>query len=395
MLYVDAFFYVCNFCYQPYARDYGVISHIEFKHWTPDMRPKENFTKLSIKGMIEEKPYKRGARKRFTCTNCKTVMARSEVPGHICTDIQGKVTCLKIYPKGKTLINNDKRLLLYSDKRNLLCPNCGAMFSDRLNLDVHVMKEHGVVTERFRRHHCRICNKMFARKIELDQHNIRIHADGIFGTFVCDYCGQNFKSRNSLYCHRKFAHIVGKGYQCEHCPQKFFKRHMWITHTKRHLGEKPFLCTVCNKDFSSNHGLSVHMRIHNGWRPFACLGSGCDRSFIQRSGFVEHMQRRHPEIPIPSVSIRKDLSRKQANIQVSQHLPPASSNSNDGTSASGSGADQETINVSDKVMSCDIKTIVPMRYPEVNIVNDSTKNFDIVTESEVKAKKGGGVAVPD
>ncbi|XP_070203721.1 zinc finger protein 251-like [Littorina saxatilis] len=292
---LDICIYVCGFCQQPYARQHGVVSHIHFKHWTPDIKPQENFTRIPLKGIIKERFAKRGERKkRFGCLCCGGhSMSRPDITGHICVDAEGKVTCLRRCPKGKTLIKNDRRLLFNTDRRCLLCPTCGAMFSERLSLDSHLMKEHGQVTERHKKHHCARCNKMFARKSGLDIHNARVHTQGDKASaFICDFCGEKFSSMNSLYCHRKYTHVAGRSYQCQYCPKNFFKRHLWITHTKRHLGEKPYMCKICKKDFTCNSNLMTHMRIHTGERPYKC--GSCEADFIQRSSLVVHTTRKHP-----------------------------------------------------------------------------------------------------
>ena len=247
-------------------------------------------------------------------------MSRPDITGHICVDPEGKVTCVSLCPRGKTLIKNDRRLLFNADKRCLLCPTCGAMFSERLNLDSHMMKEHGQVTERHRKHHCAMCNKMFARKSGLDIHNMRVHAEGEkSSSFICDYCGESFTSMNSLYCHRKYTHVVGRGYQCEYCPKKFFKRHLWITHTRRHLGEKPYLCKVCKKDFTCNSNLLTHMRIHTGERPYKC--PHCQADFIQRSSLVVHVMRKHPPAGTPQTSVQEsDIDQARLEDGSSQQI---------------------------------------------------------------------------
>jgi KRAB domain-containing zinc finger protein len=283
----------------------------------------------------------------YLCKRCNKRYSRKDMAGHVCTDSEGNLSCLTLTPKGNVLTLADKPLLFFADRSIKLCPLCGDRFTTPINLDVHMLNKHGMMSERHSRHSCPLCPKVFARKSGLDSHTVRAHGTGVFGDFVCDFCGRKFRSKNSLYAHRTRTHI-GKRWQCEYCSESFGKKYLWRIHTQRHLGNRQFVCSVCNKDFASNYSLDTHRRIHTGERPFPCPAAGCERAFIQRAGLQEHMQRKHPHLPAPSIQeLRALVARKSAKINSTGvgAVVEASSReacSNVGANASSACEDEET-----------------------------------------------------
>ncbi len=79
---------------------------------------------------------------------------------------------------------------------------------------------------------------------------------------------------------------------CDHCGQGFRTKATLTTHRRRHTGERPYQCTVCQRTFSDHSSFYKHRRVHTGDRPYTC--PHCGRSFSQSNNMLRHIRALHP-----------------------------------------------------------------------------------------------------
>ena len=222
------------------------------------------------------------------CLSCgKTPMDQDKASKHICVDPEGQLTCVTKCPDGLKLAHM-QRCLLYSSKHGHLCHHCGDIFSNKTSFDMHLLNVHGQTTKRSEKYKCSTCGHSFGDGSAL-RHHQNTHIKDQPKSHICDMCGKAFKTRDTLYVHRRRVHLQSKRYPCEYCSKTYYGKSMWKTHMQQHLGESPYHCKVCNQGFSSNYCLTVHMRIHTGEKPYKC--KECDAAFAQKNSLDVHMKK--------------------------------------------------------------------------------------------------------
>lgn len=84
----------------------------------------------------------------------------------------------------------------------LHCSDCGKLFKSKRSLFGHKKEKHSGISEV---HHCPECGKSFGRKSNLKAHRESLH----YGKkFPCAYCERIFTNRSSMNQHIKKTHVV-------------------------------------------------------------------------------------------------------------------------------------------------------------------------------------------
>lgn len=253
------------------------------------------------------------------CMHCgKTPMDQDKASKHICVDAEGQLTCAAKCPDGLKLAHM-QRCLLYSNKHGHLCHHCGDIFSNKTSFDMHLLNIHGQATKRSEKYKCSTCGHSFGDGSAL-RHHRNTHVKDLPKSHICDMCGKAFKTRDTLYVHRRRVHLQSKRYSCEYCSKTYYGKSMWKTHVQQHLGESPYHCKVCNQGFSSNYCLTVHMRIHTGEKPYKC--KECDAAFAQKNSLDVHMKK-HQKLNYGVERRCSQNSRPRGGLSQSAHQPPA------------------------------------------------------------------------
>ncbi|XP_070198875.1 zinc finger protein 595-like [Littorina saxatilis] len=287
-------------------------------------------TKTSNKGF---KP--KGSKKSESGTG-KT----SQAPSVICTKTCN--VCQKTFSRMDSLT---RHMRVHTGERPYVCEYCSASYKILRHLKDHVHSKHtktepykcekcdksfAYSTARYR--HEKVCGKKLSDRVEFqcakcergfvtaqgyEKHQKSCDASQTEGgsgskaddlPFICNTCEKRFESFPGLDHHQRFlcGRSPQKGsYTCEECGKVFRQRNVYISHTRRHVGEKLFKCSQCDASFYDNHDLQRHMKRHNaslkcpqgevagqsGTKKFQC--SSCDAAFCNKQNLAVHVMRIH------------------------------------------------------------------------------------------------------
>ena len=154
---------------------------------------------LSEKTQVDKSPKKKGAQKKWPCSICGRILARSST--------------LKIH------------LRQHSGDRPFKCPLCSKVFAQQSLLDSH-MRTHS----NERPYSCEICDKTFIRLSTFKTHT-RTHTGERPHVCAVPNCGMAFTDTSTL-----------------------------SKHARVHSGVRPYICDICNRRFTQSGNLNKHRR---------------------------------------------------------------------------------------------------------------------------------------
>ena len=137
------------------------------------------------------------------------------------------------------------------------CPHCDYAADSETQIERHLRKQHSE-DGKFA---CEYCGKSFALKSNLQNHQ-KIHdLDKPFG---CDKCEKTYKQRNSLREHVLRSHDNISKFVCSVCFEKFPSRHLLKNHERIHNNGEGgrFVCESCGDEFRSQSFTSLMTDFH-------------------------------------------------------------------------------------------------------------------------------------
>ncbi|XP_049844008.1 zinc finger protein 664-like isoform X3 [Schistocerca gregaria] len=161
--------------------------------------------------------------------------------------------------------------------RRFPCDVCGAAFSYRSSLDVHLRRHSDE-----RPFACGVCGGTFKRSDQLRTHS-RLHSG--HRPYACDVCGRTFTLAGNLAVHARL-HTGERPYKCDACGKTFRQAVCLKRHVRVHTGERPYGCGVCGRRFTQGGSLKAHALLHSGEKPFGC--SVCGRAFRRSCHLRDH-----------------------------------------------------------------------------------------------------------
>jgi KRAB domain-containing zinc finger protein len=136
---------------------------------------------------------------------------------------------------------------------------------------------------------CSKCKIRFQGKRQL-----QCHVCTVVSRWSCEHCNKYFKSKDTLYKHKKyFCHKKRNNYVCKGCGKVFTTVIEMAQHQKVHLRvclslqeESLYTCTVCRKKFAARSMLEMHKKSHSSGNFYVNQVEGCSVQPVISSGKV-------------------------------------------------------------------------------------------------------------
>ncbi|XP_033230926.1 PR domain zinc finger protein 10-like isoform X2 [Belonocnema kinseyi] len=230
--------------------------------------------------------------------------------------------CSMCYKRFATKVRLQQHCLVHGaeDQKPLPCNICLKRFMNNSALSCH-LKTHRQEKQMFE---CPMCKEVFDQILMLKDH-VETHRDED-DTFTCPHCQRNFTKYSVIRKHIR-AHHCERKHKCTFCVKRFPTVDKLRMHLLRHSDHREFQCAVCGKRFKRKDKLKEHVtRMHNSQRPskeptspinqarkfvpkvnpteydrFIYKCHQCLVGFKRRGMLVNHLAKRHPDVPPESV----------------------------------------------------------------------------------------------
>ncbi|XP_064470545.1 uncharacterized protein LOC135385267 isoform X2 [Ornithodoros turicata] len=155
---------------------------------------------------------------------------------------------------------------------------------------------------------CEYCQKRFLNNSALTGH-LKTHSRGE-RFFECPICKEKFHVITALKEH-VYTHCVNGVYTCPTCGKTFFEYNQARKHIRAFHTDQRFPCGQCDKVFPRQDKLKLHMLCHSEHREFLC--ASCGKQFKRKDKLKEHMQRLHGPDRESREAARAKAARASAN----------------------------------------------------------------------------------
>lgn len=148
----------------------------------------------------------------------------------------------------------------------VICMYCGKSLSNN-TIDTHIRNMHSEHCDPFV---CDYCGDNSKTKTTLMYHMQKIHkievknSRGTEAAFACNYCPKIFRFKSSRKAHEIRYHTFDYDFSCDICEKKFVDKYQLNDHLKRHVqGKRPNLrCEICKEFFTRKALLAKHISTH-------------------------------------------------------------------------------------------------------------------------------------
>ncbi|CAG9819415.1 unnamed protein product [Phaedon cochleariae] len=184
------------------------------------------------------------------------------------------------------------------------CPICSKLFAERERLQKHMLV-HG--SDEAKPLQCKTCHKRFLNNSALACH-IKTHFIGK-KIFECPICNESFDNVLKLKLHVP-SHCQNNNFTCPHCKKAFKKYSIIRKHIRAFHCERTHECQYCAKRFPTLDKLRMHLLRHSDHREFLC--ADCGKQFKRKDKLKEHCKRIHSEErenTIPKMTLKKKIRK--------------------------------------------------------------------------------------
>ncbi|KPM11356.1 SET domain zinc finger protein [Sarcoptes scabiei] len=296
--------------------------------------------------------------------------------------------CSQCYKRFSTQERLDKHGIVHDESaKKLSCDVCDRKFLTNSALSCHI-KYHQFSADEPRKYDCALCDQVFD-SIQLRREHVLVHINPETGLFHCPKCTKRFEDFSIIRKHLKSFHS-NEIFPCTQCPKVFPRQDKLRLHMLCHIDRWEFKCNSCDKQFKRKDKLKEHtQRMHapdRDKRMAAKMAARMQRvkvvrvkktatkptqpnydeymykchlclfGFKRRGMLVNHLAKRHPEVPYNSVpelnmpivktskdyycqyceKVYKSSSKRKAHIiknHPGQSLPPSNRNKTSSSSS--------------------------------------------------------------
>lgn len=204
------------------------------------------------------------------------------------------ICCNKKMTKRHELFDH---MLFHSEPERLSCQFCEKLYSDRKNLNAHLKRKHG--TEDDKKWQCDVCKKRFMEYEPMKMHlmtHLSAETRESLKTHLCNECGQTFLHKNVLQSHIKYVHLK-QGFICDICGNHFKSRFDYELHRRNAHGEEGpsrEQCPICQNWYSNEKAVREHIRyLHERTEKIRC--KICREELSSKPSLRSHMKMKHEE----------------------------------------------------------------------------------------------------
>ena len=234
--------------------------------------------------------------KPFKCgkDSCaKTFKTQNTLRNHSTTHYQHKLFyCTTCGSSHKTQLLLRLHQRIHVPNRNFSCDvrGCTKTFKSKGSLYFHKKTIHFPTSISRSRVLCPYCKKSLLKKASLRYHINATH--NLTATSIyCDTCSKPFKSQMLLDRHKKRMHSAGTGFICWTCGKVFGLRNELKKHCIRHNTQGSWMCDICGRSFHFKFVLEKHQRSHSDERPFSC--HVCPAAYKDKYKLKQHVKKLH------------------------------------------------------------------------------------------------------
>jgi len=262
-------FHICDQCsFQTDDLEYFTFHVLDEKHQYSCITCS---LKVSKPGNLKKHSLRQhGMMKYLNCDECafkaqsRELLHSHRFKAHI-SNTYSCVTCNKSYDKAAIFCehmrthlkeNNVKTsqniLKIKVSDREVHCPECPYLTSDKRNLVFHHRKHHGI------QFLCTKCEFRGRSKGELEEHTGSKHEGALF---ICELCEYRTNIKRSLTKHKLKIH--DKKYSCDKCGFCAVSTYALNEHIKG-VHEQAYKCDVCSLNLSQDRNLKRHKESVHG-----------------------------------------------------------------------------------------------------------------------------------